>query len=255
MTLVVADRLSRTFQRRAALVHAVWEVSFALEAGCTLAVVGESGAGKSTLGRLVAGFDRPTGGTILVDGAPPELRYGRVSPVQMVFQQPKMALNPILPVRQSVEEPLRALSRAERERRSTAMLAAVGIDPTRGGMRPAHFSGGQLQRIVIARALVARPKLLICDEPTSALDVSVQAQILNLLLQLQAEFGFACILVTHDLTVVRVLADDVLVLRDGESEEYGRADAFFVTPASQYAARLLANAAGAQGAPALEPAP
>jgi ABC-type dipeptide/oligopeptide/nickel transport system ATPase subunit len=219
------------------------DVSFALERGRTLAVVGESGAGKSTLSRLVAGLERPQRGTIEVEGRPTAIRAGRVSPVQMAFQHPAEALNRFASVGTSVQEPLRTLPRRERHERMRELLTQVGIDPGRAGDRPRAFSGGQLQRIVLARALVAQPALLLCDEPTSALDVSVQAQIINLLLRLQAERGFACLLVTHDLGVAKVLCDEVLVLKDGAVVEHAPADAFFAGPQTPYARELLAATA------------
>ena len=157
----------------------------------------------------------------------------------MVFQDPREALNPFLSIGQSVGEPLRRLGGDERRQRVAASLSRVGLDPARAGERPAAFSGGQLQRVVIARALAPAPKVLVCDEPTSSLDVSVQAQIVNLLLQLQAELGFACVLVAHDLTVARVLADDVLVLRRGVVVEQTSASSFFAEPQADYSRSLL----------------
>jgi ABC-type glutathione transport system ATPase component len=219
------------------------DVSFDLQAGRTLAIVGESGAGKSTLARLVAGLEQPRGGTILVAGHPPRIETGVVSPVQMVFQHPADALNRFIGVGASVAEPLRRRPRAERRARVAELLAQVGIDRDRAGDRPASFSGGQLQRLVIARALAGAPRVLLCDEPTSALDVSVQAQIVNLLLALQAAHGFACVLVTHDLGVARVLADDVLVLRAGRMVELSPADRFFDGPGADYSRRLLSTSA------------
>jgi ABC-type dipeptide/oligopeptide/nickel transport system ATPase subunit len=237
--LVVRD-VGRVYRHRARERVALSGVSFELALRQTVAVVGESGAGKSTLARLVAGLDRPTSGEILVGGSPPRLRGGTVSPVQMVFQDPKEALNPFLPIGRSIEEPLKHVPRAERRRRVGELLAHVGLDPKRARERPAAFSGGQLQRVVIARALAARPRILVCDEPTSALDVSVQAQIINLLMELQGELGFGCILVTHDLAVVRILANDVLVLRRGVVVEHAPADRFFAGPAEEYSRSLLA---------------
>ncbi len=218
---------------------AVSGVTLALEPGRTLAVVGESGAGKSTLVRMLVGLERPDTGSITLDGEPVLMRSGRVSPLQMVFQNPFDALNPLRSVGWSVAEPLRSRSRGERAEEVQRLLQLVGVDPTRARERPRSFSGGQLQRIVLARALAAEPRVLVCDEPTSALDVSVQAQILNLLLRLQSELGFACIVVTHDLGVVRVLAHDVLVLKDGEVVEQRSADALFAAPAAEYTRRLL----------------
>lgn len=215
------------------------DVSFTVERGRTLAVVGESGAGKSTLSRLIAGLERPTSGRIEVDGVVPRPRFGRASPVQMVFQQPTEALNRMLSVGASIAEGMGRVPRAERAERVAELLEQVGISPSRSGERPRAFSGGQLQRIVMARALAAEPALLLCDEPTSALDVSVQAQIVNLLLKVQEQARFACVLVTHDLGVARVLADDVLVLRDGAVVELAPADQFFASPSAAYSRQLL----------------
>ena len=231
--------VGRVFRRRGVARVALTGISFDLQLQRTLAIVGESGAGKSTLARLIAGLDRPTTGEVLVEGQPPRLRGGRPSVVQMVFQDPKEALNPFLSIGRSIGEPLRHLSGPERKARIGNLLEHVGLDPARAGQRPSAFSGGQLQRVVIARALAPSPKILVCDEPTSALDVSVQAQIVNLLLQLQEELGFACVLVTHDLSVVRVLADDVLVLRQGELVEYRAAEDFFHVPSHGYSVSLL----------------
>jgi ABC-type dipeptide/oligopeptide/nickel transport system ATPase subunit len=219
------------------------DVSFALAAGRTLAVVGESGAGKSTLSRLVAGLEHPSNGRITVGGRPAGTRPGVLSPVQMVFQHPADALNRFTSVGASIAEPLSRLRRRERHHRVRDLLTQVGIDPARAADKPSAFSGGQLQRIVTARALAAEPKLLLCDEPTSALDVSVQAQIINLLLSLQAEQGFACLLVTHDLGVAHVMADDVLVLKEGKVMEWSPVHAFFAQPASGYSQQLLETTA------------
>src|SRR5262249_1396917 len=149
-----------------------------------------------------------------------------------IFQHPSEALNPLHTVGRSVAEPMRGAGRRERVARVAELLELVGIAPERAGDRPQSFSGGQLQRVSIARALAGRPRLLLGDEPTSALDVSVQAQIVNLLLTTQAEQGYACVLVTHDLAVVKSLADRVLVLKDGKVVEQQDADAFFAAPQS-----------------------
>jgi ABC-type glutathione transport system ATPase component len=233
------EGVTREYRNRGVSTRVLDDVSVSLLAGRTLAVVGESGAGKTTLARLICGLDRPTAGTVRVAGRDPEPRRGTPSPVQLVFQNPADALNPFLAVGRSIGEPLRGSPGGERRSRVAELLQRVGIDPERAGQRPAAFSGGQLQRIVLARALAARPQLLVCDEPTSALDVSVQAQIVNLLLELQAALGFACVLVTHDLAVVRVLADDLLVLRHGRMVEAGPADRFFAGPREPYSRSLL----------------
>ncbi|MEU3274247.1 dipeptide/oligopeptide/nickel ABC transporter ATP-binding protein [Saccharomonospora sp. NPDC006951] len=200
---------------------ALEDVSFTVAPGRTIAVVGESGAGKTTLVRCVAGLEKPTLGEIRINGEPLVLRPGRVSPVGMVFQNPTDALDPMRSIGASVAEPLRGMSRSERRTRVTELLSLVGISAARAKERPKSFSGGQLQRVVIARGLASDPEVLLCDEPTSALDVSIQGQIVNLLLRLQAEHRFAGIVVTHDLAVARVLADDALVLKAGRVVFHG----------------------------------
>ncbi|HZV74385.1 MAG TPA: ABC transporter ATP-binding protein [Conexibacter sp.] len=228
------------YRRQGTSFRALEGVSFELLRGRTLAVVGESGAGKSTLVKLIAGFEQASEGAVEVDGAPPRLRAGKVSPVQVVFQHPNEALNPYVSVGRSVAAPLRGLPREARRARVAELLESVGLDPARAGARPRAFSGGQLQRVVLARALAASPSVLICDEATSALDVSVQAQIANLVMRLQAEQGFACLLVTHDLGLAHVMADDVLVLRTGRPVELAPARSFFAGPGTEYARGLLA---------------
>jgi peptide/nickel transport system ATP-binding protein len=238
--IVRATEVTVEYRRRGGRLRALDGVSFELRRGETLAVVGESGAGKSTLVRLLAGFERPAEGAVEVDGAAPVLRAGAISPVQVVFQHPAEALNPYASIGRSVAEPLRKLPAAERRRRVAELLEQVGLDPARVDARPSAFSGGQLQRVVLARALASDPAVLVCDEATSALDVSVQAQIANLVMELQAQRGFACLLVTHDLGLAHVLADDVLVLRDGRAVELSPAPEFFAGPSSAYARDLLA---------------
>lgn len=240
--LLVATDLTKVFRKQGVLRLALRNVSFTLRPQRTLAVIGESGAGKTTLARIIAGLESPTSGSLLIGGEPPQMRGSRPSPVQMVFQDPVDALNPFHSIGRSIGEPLRKLTRRERIQRVMRLLDSVGLDPERVGQRPAAFSGGQLQRVVIARALAGNPRILLCDEPTSALDVSVQSQIINLFLSLQESRGFACILVTHDLGVAHVLADDVLVLRRGEQIEYSTAAAFFQSPVHEYSRSLLAAA-------------
>ncbi|HZV74877.1 MAG TPA: dipeptide/oligopeptide/nickel ABC transporter ATP-binding protein [Conexibacter sp.] len=219
-------------------------VSLTVERGRTLAIIGESGAGKSTLGRLIAGLETPTHGAVVVNGASPEPTTKAPSPVQMIFQHPTEALDPLMTIERSLVEPLWKLPKRERREVVCGLLERVGIDASRLSDRPAAFSGGQLQRIGIARALAVRPSVLVCDEPTSALDVSVQAQIVNLLLDMQEELGFACVLVTHDLPVARSLADEILVLKDGEVVEHAANRAFFSAPSHAYSQALIAEARG-----------
>ncbi|MEN3284582.1 MAG: peptide/nickel transport system ATP-binding protein [Solirubrobacteraceae bacterium] len=238
--LLDVQEVTRTYRSGGVDHVAVDSVSFSVAAGKTIAIVGESGAGKSTLARMITGLESPTSGSVLVGGRPPVIRRGKPSEVQMVFQHPLDALNPLRSIGASIASPLHGVQAAERRRRVAESMAAVGLDPDRAGQRPRAFSGGQLQRVVIARALAADPRLLLCDEPTSSLDVSVQAQIVNLLLALQEEHRFGCVLVTHDLAVARVLADEILVLRAGRTVEHRSADEFFGGPIAEYSRALLA---------------
>jgi peptide/nickel transport system ATP-binding protein len=224
------------------------DVSFTLEAGRTLGVVGESGSGKSTLARLVMALEAPSAGRVRFAGRdlhalPPEgLRAARRD-FQMVFQDPYSSLDPRMPVGRTVAEPLEQLdhlSRAERRERAAAMLEAVGLNPaTDLDKVPHEFSGGQRQRIAIARALVTQPKLIVADEPVSALDVSVQAQVLNLMQDLQERFGLAYLFISHDLAVVDLVCDDLLVLQHGRVVEHGPTDTVLASPAEAYTRRLL----------------
>jgi ABC-type dipeptide/oligopeptide/nickel transport system ATPase subunit len=245
-TLLEIERATKTYGRGQAQHTALDSISFAVVRGQTVAVIGESGAGKSTLVRLIAGLEKPTSGAIKVLGDAPRLIRGQVSPVQVVFQDPVEALNRHQSVGASIAEPLRGLSARERQGRVSELMVDVGIDPARSRDRPRALSGGQLQRVVIARALAAEPALLLCDEPTSALDVSVQAQIVNLLLDLQERNRFACVLVTHDLGVARIMSDDLVLLRRGRIEENGRNEEFFGGPRSAYGRQLLSDTAQQQ---------
>ena len=234
-------------------VQALQGVSFTLEAGHSLGVVGESGSGKSTLARLVMALEAPTAGTVWFEGrdlhALPagELRRVRAG-LQMVFQDPFGSLDPRQPVARIVAEPLEAQrigTPAERRERAGEMLAAVGLRTADLDKYPHEFSGGQRQRIAIARALVTRPKLIVADEPVSALDVSVQAQVLNLMQDLQDRFGLSYLLISHDLAVVNLVCDEVIVLHQGCVVESGPAERLFRSPEHEYTRRLLAAAAGA----------
>ena len=234
------------FLKPAKVLHAVKGVNFSLEKGRTLAVVGESGCGKSTLARMITLIDPPTSGEILIDGIPAnaahvtrELRQK----VQIVFQNPYGSLNPRQKIGDVLAEPLllnTKLSAAERRDQAMAMLLKVGLGPEHFNRYPHMFSGGQRQRIAIARALMLNPSFLVLDEPVSALDLSVQAQILNLLKDLQDEFGLTYVFISHDLSVVRYIADEVMVMYFGDVVEHGTRDAVFGNPQHEYTRTLFA---------------
>jgi dipeptide transport system ATP-binding protein len=229
-------------------VHAVKGVSFSLEQGKTLAIVGESGSGKSTLARILTLIDRQTSGELLLDGEPIDIARGGVSKalrrkVQMVFQNPYGSLNPRQKIGDVLMEPLLLntdLPAAERRDRALDMLVKVGLEPGHFNRYPHMFSGGQRQRIAIARAIIIRPSLLVLDEPVSALDLSVQAQILNLLADLQDEFGLTYVFISHDLSVVRYIADDIMVMYLGEAVEQGTREKVFGHPEHPYTQALFA---------------
>jgi ABC-type glutathione transport system ATPase component len=237
------EHVTHAYGRMASRRIVLEDISFEVQAGQTVAVIGESGAGKSTLTRIIAGLEAPAGGRVLIDGEPTRVRTGHVSPVQMIFQHPSEALNRFASVGTSIAEPIRGLTRAQRRERVVELMERVGIDGSRANQKPKSFSGGQLQRIVTARALAADPKVLLCDEPTSALDVSVQAQIVNLLLDLQDAQRLTIVLVTHDLGVAKTMADDVIVLRNGKLVEHAPADTFFAGPQEAYSRELLETTA------------
>jgi peptide/nickel transport system ATP-binding protein len=227
-------------------VVAVDDISLSLQAGRALAIVGESGCGKSTLARLLLGLLPPSTGTILIDGRslPAMHRRERARLIQPVFQDPMSSLNPRRRVADIVALPLIAagdVARAERQQRVAAMLAQVGLGPEMATRYPAQLSGGQRQRVAIARALVVQPRILICDEPTSALDVSVQAQILNLLADLRTALDLTLVFISHNLTVVEHVADEVAVMYLGRIVEFGEADAVFRAPRHPYTQALLAS--------------
>jgi peptide/nickel transport system ATP-binding protein len=229
-------------------VDALHGVSFTLAAGRTLGVVGESGSGKSTLARLVMALEAPSEGVLRFQGrdlhalAADELRAARRE-FQMVFQDPYSSLDPRMTVACTVAEPLEqlaSLSRTERRERAAAMLEAVGLDPAADlDKYPHEFSGGQRQRLAIARALVTQPKLIVADEPVSALDVSVQAQVLNLMQDLQARFGLAYLFISHDLAVVTCMCDELLVLEHGGIVERGPTARVLGAPTHPTTRRLL----------------
>ncbi|MCC6519524.1 MAG: ATP-binding cassette domain-containing protein [Tabrizicola sp.] len=233
---------------RARTVRALKGVDFKVEKGKTLAIVGESGSGKSTLARVIALIDAPTSGELRIEGKPVDIRTRRPGPemrskVQMVFQNPYGSLNPRQKIGDVLMEPLvinTDIPAPERRARAEAMLAKVGLQPEHFNRYPHMFSGGQRQRIAIARALMLNPSLLVLDEPVSALDLSVQAQVLNLLADLQDEFGLTYVFVSHDLSVVRYIADEVMVISKGEAVEQGPREAVFANPTHPYTRQLFA---------------
>ncbi|MBD9373785.1 ABC transporter ATP-binding protein [Rhizobium sp. ARZ01] len=226
-----------------ATVKALNGVTFELHSGKTLAVVGESGCGKSTLARLVTMIEDPTAGTLLIDGKPAHVGDKSLrSLVQIVFQNPYGSLNPRQKVGTILEEPLVINTKddaATRRRKVEEMMTKVGLRPEHYDRYPHMFSGGQRQRIAIARALMLRPKVLVLDEPVSALDLSIQAQVLNLLMDLQKEMGLAYLFISHGLSVVRHIADDVMVMYLGRPVETGKAESVFAHPKHPYTAALL----------------
>ena len=239
--------VSRGAFRSRATIQALSGVSFSLQAGRTLAVVGESGSGKSTLARLLTLIENPTAGALLIDGedvahASAEKRKRLRREIQIVFQNPYGSLNPRQTIGKALEEPLLVntrLSAAERKAEALSIMAKVGLRPEYYHRYPHMFSGGQRQRIAIARALMLKPKILVLDEPVSALDVSIRAQALNLLASLQEEFALAYVFVSHDLSVVRHIADEVMVIYLGHAVELGQRDAIFMTPQHPYTRALL----------------
>jgi dipeptide transport system ATP-binding protein len=238
---------SRGAFRTPATVKALAGVSFALEAGRTLAVVGESGSGKSTLARLLTLIEKPTAGALMIDGEDVALASRATlkrlrQEIQIVFQNPYGSLNPRQTIGKALEEPLlvnTGMNAAERKAAALAIMDKVGLRPEYYHRYPHMFSGGQRQRIAVARAIVLRPKILVLDEPVSALDVSIRAQVLNLLASLQEEFKLAYVFVSHDLSVVRHIADDVLVIYLGHAVEMGSRDAIFRNPLHPYTRALL----------------
>ena len=253
-TLLVVDKLTRTYALpreklwgERPLVHAVQGVSFTLAAGQSLGIVGESGSGKSTLARLVMALEPPTSGTVTILGRDlatldaAALRKARRD-FQMVFQDPYGSLDPRQTVQRIVTEPLEVQSGVatfERRRQALDVLASVGLRATDLDKYPHEFSGGQRQRIAIARALITRPRLIVADEPVSALDVSVQAQVLNLMQDLQNQFGVTYLLISHDLAVVDHLCAEVAVIFQGRIVEKGTPQTLFRNAAHPYTRALL----------------
>jgi len=249
--------VSRGLFKGHALVRALNGVSFELEAGKTLAVVGESGCGKSTLARALTLIEEPSSGSLQIDGtevkgASKSERKQLRRDVQMVFQSPYASLNPRQKIGDQLAEPLlinTSLSKAERREKVQKMMEQVGLRPEHYQRYPHMFSGGQRQRIALARAMMLQPKVLVADEPTSALDVSIQAQVLNLFMDLQKEFNTAYVFISHNLAVVRHVADQVLVMYLGRPAEMGPKADIYEKPLHPYTQALLS------ATPAIHPDP
>jgi len=251
--VIKGENLARYYEVRKgmmsppAILKALDGVSFSLDAGKTLAVVGESGCGKSTLARLVTMIEEPTSGGLTIGetditSASPETLKTLRRDVQIVFQNPYGSLNPRQKITAALEEPLiinTDLSASDRGDKVASMMEKMGLRPEHGSRYPHMFSGGQRQRIAIARALMLDPKILVLDEPVSALDVSIQAQILNLLADLQDSMQLAYLFISHDLSVVRHIADEVMVMYLGRPVEQGSRDEIFSNPKHPYTRALL----------------
>ncbi|WP_180355872.1 dipeptide ABC transporter ATP-binding protein [Aliirhizobium smilacinae] len=250
-TLVLSEvtktyKLARTWMTPADEKHALCKLSLTIKPGSILGIVGESGSGKTTLGRLIVGAMKPSTGTISVVGCPenapnfPRLPLWRHA--QLIYQNPSSSLDPRLTALEHVIEPLisrGALSKAERLAKAQEALLQLGITKEQMVCKPSKLSGGQLQRVAIARAIALRPAFLVCDEPTSALDVSVQANVINILLQLRDETGVGIVFISHNLAAVRAIADNVAVMKAGTMVEYDHADRLFVSPKHEYTKHLI----------------
>jgi oligopeptide transport system ATP-binding protein len=237
------------FRKRVGTVHAVDGISFDLRRGRTLAIVGESGCGKSTVGRLLMGLERPTSGSVTVEGvdlaslSAKELSARRRD-LQIILQDPYTSLDPRMTVGAIIGEPFdihpsAVPSGVTRKEAVRDLMDRVGLNPEFINRYPHQFSGGQRQRIGIARALALRPKVIIADEPVSALDVSVQAQVMNLLMDLRDDLGLSYVFISHDLAVVRQIADEIAVMYLGQIVEYGPAEEIYSAPTHPYTAALL----------------
>jgi oligopeptide transport system ATP-binding protein len=252
--LLTIDNLSKSFSISAGLfsrplkLKALEDISFSVKKGETLGIVGESGCGKSTLGRCILQLLSPDQGQVLwlgqdITRLPAEQMRRKRQDLQIIFQDPLASLNPRLTVGEIIADPLRTLmpelKRDERRARVVRIMEAVGLLPEMINRYPHEFSGGQAQRIGIARALITEPKLIVCDEPVSALDVSIQAQILNLLADLKDEFGLTLIFISHNLSVVRHVSDRILVLYLGRMVELSDGDDLYLDPKHPYTRALL----------------
>jgi ABC-type oligopeptide transport system ATPase subunit len=243
-------RLSSFLRRRTGEIKAVTDVSFDIPIGKTVGLVGESGSGKTTIGMAILKLVPPTSGSIQFRGKEitnlPERAFRPLRrQMQMIFQDPYGSLNPRWDILKIVTEPLRvhfpSLNASQRESKAAELLQRVGLTPEFLRRFPHEFSGGQRQRIGIARALAAEPSLIVCDEPVSALDVSVQAQIVNLLADLQEELGITYLFIAHDLAIVEHISDEVIVLRRGEVVEAASAEMIYRAPQHEYTRNLLAS--------------
>ncbi len=228
---------------------AVHSIDLEVERGSTLGIVGESGSGKTTLARMVAGLIRPTTGTVLLEGDATDTMAAHTlhQSIQYVYQDPYSSLNPRKTIGQSIAVPLRFLagqSRAERRRNVAKLLDVSGLRPEFAMRYPHELSGGQRQRVVVARAMAVHPEILVLDEPVSALDVSIQAQILTLLRDLQREFNMTYLFISHDLAVVEALCDHIAVMREGSIVERGTREDIFTRARDPYTQRLLAAIPG-----------
>ena len=265
MSFIIANHLSRNFDlseswilrkirgRSKTVLKAVDEVHFSIEYGETYALVGESGSGKSTIAMMIAGILKPSSGFVTINGDNFfETSFDKIKrmslrkSVQMIFQSPYASLNPRWRVGDILKEPIKAFNLIEDEIEKTnrvcALLEQVGLNPKDMSKFPHEFSGGQRQRICIARALASNPEVIICDEPTSALDVSVQAQVLNLLKELQKEFSLTYLFISHDLAVVSTMANKIGVLKEGRLVEEGKPSTLFLRPEHEYTKMLLSAA-------------
>lgn len=246
--ILEVKHLKKYFDTKAGVLHAVDDVSFSIKKGETLGIVGESGCGKSTLGRTIQHLLPATDGTILFKGrdvtrlSKKETR-DYMKEVQMIFQDPYSSLNPRMTVKQIIMEPLLIDGRKKKEAESEvrAMMETVGLDARFENAYPNELDGGRRQRIGIARALILKPEFVICDEPVSALDVSIQAQILNLMQDLQERLGLTYIFVTHDLSVVKYISDKIAVMYLGNLVEYADTEELFAAPRHPYTRALLAS--------------
>jgi oligopeptide transport system ATP-binding protein len=241
---VAGSAFDRLRGRPPALLRAVDGVDLALARGEALGLVGESGSGKTTLARVVVGLQEATAGEVRVDGQAIEARRppALARRIAIVFQDPYSSLDPRMTVGDIVSEPLEVHgvgTRRNRRARVRELLDVVGFNPDYSNRYPHEFSGGQRQRVGVARALALNPDLIVCDEPVSALDVSIQAQILNLLKDLQRDFGLTYLFISHDLAVVRSMSDDIAVMKDGKIVETGTADDVYEHPKHEYTRALL----------------